>query len=105
MSGADFNQAVTAAYAEIVHWRQNLFLTLSGKAGKRFTCELALWYRRHFLPCVTSYPGFCVQDCYMCNNDSWLARGMCAPHTSSAVCCVRVPVFVCMCACEPGARY
>ncbi len=46
----------------------------------------SLWYRRHFLPCVASYPGFCLQDCYMCNNDSWLARGMCAPHTSSCAC-------------------
>ena len=24
MSGADFTQAVTAAYAEVVHWRRNL---------------------------------------------------------------------------------
>ncbi len=47
MSGADFNQAVTAAYAEIVHWRQNLFLTPSGKAGKRFTCELAKMFRSY----------------------------------------------------------
>ncbi len=40
----------------------------------------SLWYRRHFLPCVASYPGFCLQDCYMCNNDSWLALGMCSTH-------------------------
>ena len=47
MSGADFTQAVTAAYAEVVHWRQNLFLTPSGQAGKKFTAELARMYRAY----------------------------------------------------------
>ncbi len=55
----------------------------------------SLWYRHHFLPCVASYPGFCLQDCYnMCNNDSWLARGMCAPHTSS----LEMFFYTCFCA-------
>ena len=40
-SGADFTHAITAAYAEIVHWRRNLFLAPSGKAGKRFIAELS----------------------------------------------------------------
>ena len=38
MSGADFS---TAGYTEAVHWRRNLFLTPSGRAGKRYTTELA----------------------------------------------------------------
>ena len=41
VDGADFTQIVSAAYAEVMHWRHNLFLTPSGKAGKRFTSELA----------------------------------------------------------------
>ena len=41
MSGEDFIHAVTSAYAEVVHWRHNLFLLPSGRAGKRFTSELA----------------------------------------------------------------
>ena len=27
MNGADFNQAITSDYAEVAHWRHNLFLT------------------------------------------------------------------------------
>jgi len=47
MDGADFTQAISAAYAEIVHWRPNLFLTPSGKAGKHFTSELAKLFRAY----------------------------------------------------------
>ena len=41
MQGADFIQAISAAYDEVVHWRHNLFLSPSGKTGKQFTFELA----------------------------------------------------------------
>ena len=47
MNGADFNQAITSAYAEVVHWRHNLFLTPSGNAGKRFVAELARLFRAY----------------------------------------------------------
>ena len=45
MSGEDFIHAVTSAYAEVVHWHHNLFLLPSGRAGKRFTSELARMFR------------------------------------------------------------
>ena len=45
MSGEDFIHAVTSAYAKLVHWRHNLFLLPSGRAGKRFTSELARMFR------------------------------------------------------------
>ena len=41
MNGEDFIQAVSAAYEETIHWRRNLFLTPSGKAGKPFISEMA----------------------------------------------------------------
>ena len=39
-TGADFAHAIDCAYAEIVHWRRNVFLVPSGKAGKEFIREL-----------------------------------------------------------------
>ncbi len=30
----------------------------------------------------------------MCNNDSWLARGMCAPHTSSSRIGYRIVAYI-----------
>ena len=47
MNGEDFIQAVTAAYEEIIHWRRNLFLTPSGKAGKLFVSEMARLFRAY----------------------------------------------------------
>ena len=47
MQGADFIQAISAAYDEVVHWRHNLFLTPSGKTGKEFTFELAKLFRAY----------------------------------------------------------
>ena len=47
MQGADFIQAISAAYVEVVHWRHNLFLTPSGKTGKQFTSELAKLFRAY----------------------------------------------------------
>ena len=39
-SGEEFAHAVHCAYTEIVHWRRNIFLVPSGKAGKQFIKEL-----------------------------------------------------------------
>ena len=40
-TGDEFCQLIETAYEEIVHWRQNIFLAPSGKAGKAFIRELA----------------------------------------------------------------
>ena len=47
MNREDFIQVVSAAYDEIKHWRRNLFLTPSGKAGKMFFSELARLFRAY----------------------------------------------------------
>ena len=47
VDGADFTQMISAAYTEVVHWQHNLFLTPSGKVGKRFTSELARLFRAY----------------------------------------------------------
>ena len=47
MDGADFKDAVSAAYAEVIHWQRNLFLTPSGKAGESFVSELARLFRAY----------------------------------------------------------
>ena len=39
-TGAHFAHAIECAYAEIVHWRRNTFMTPSGKVGKDFVREL-----------------------------------------------------------------
>ena len=40
VDGAGFIHSATAAYAEVVHWKHNLFLPPSGKIGHQFTQEL-----------------------------------------------------------------
>ena len=47
MDGVDFRDAVLAAYVEVIHWKRNLFLTPSGKAGKAFVSELARLFRAY----------------------------------------------------------
>ena len=47
LSGHDFVHAVTAAYAEAVHWRRNIFSVPSGKAGKDFVQELSRLFRSY----------------------------------------------------------
>ena len=39
--GVSFTDAVDKAYNEAVHWKRNLFMVPSGKAGKQFVKELA----------------------------------------------------------------
>ena len=39
LNAEDFSHVITCAYAEIVHWRRNVFMVPSGKAGKRFVQE------------------------------------------------------------------
>ena len=41
LSGQDFTQAISVAYAEAVRWRRNIFSLPSGKAGKDFIWELS----------------------------------------------------------------
>ena len=41
LPGHDLVQSVTAAYAEVVHWRRNIFSVPSGQAGKDFVRELS----------------------------------------------------------------
>ena len=41
ITGTDFTQIINSSYAEIVHWRRNLFKVPSGKPGKAFVKELA----------------------------------------------------------------
>ena len=40
LNAEDFSLVIYCAYAEIVHWRRNVFMVPSGKAGKRFVQEL-----------------------------------------------------------------
>ena len=40
LDGQDFTQAISAAYAKVVHWRCNLFLVPSGKAGRDFVTDI-----------------------------------------------------------------
>ena len=39
LSSADLHQIVNAVYDEIVYWRKNLFMLLSGSAGKEYVSE------------------------------------------------------------------
>ena len=41
LDGDDFSHALSAAYAEVVHWRRNIFSVPSGAAGKAFVLELS----------------------------------------------------------------
>ena len=47
MSGEDFFQSIDAAYAEVIRWKHNLFLTPSGKSGREFVFELARLFRSY----------------------------------------------------------
>ena len=47
VNGPDFRQAINAAYAEVTHWRRNVFLVPSGEAGKEFVLELARLFRTY----------------------------------------------------------
>ena len=40
-----FMQSVTAAYSEVVHWKNNTFSIPYGNAGKKFVTELSKLYR------------------------------------------------------------
>ena len=41
LDGDDFSHALSAAYAEAMHWRRNIFSIPSGAAGKAFVLELS----------------------------------------------------------------
>ena len=41
LEGEDFAQVLSAAYAEVVHWRRNIFCVPSGSAGKAFVLEVS----------------------------------------------------------------
>ena len=41
INGADFVHTINSCYAEVVHWRRNLFKIPSGQAGKEFVKELS----------------------------------------------------------------
>ena len=44
LDGKSFCDLIEVAYSEVVHWRRNLFLVPSGRAGKAFVMELTrLW--------------------------------------------------------------
>lgn len=47
VDGATFVEMIREAYAEVVHWRRNIFLVPSGDAGKAFTEELARLFRSY----------------------------------------------------------
>ena len=47
VDGDVFCSNINSAYAEIVHWRRNLFLVPSGKAGKEFILELTRLWRAY----------------------------------------------------------
>ena len=47
ISGNTFCDLVSSAYTEVVHWRRNVFLIPSGKAGKTFITELAKLYQAY----------------------------------------------------------
>ena len=46
-TGEVFSQLVSSAYEKVVHWRHNIFLIPSGKAGKAFVRELARLYQAY----------------------------------------------------------
>ena len=47
MDAESFSHAMTSAYAETVHWRRNLFLVPSGKAGSSFVTSLSKLFRAY----------------------------------------------------------
>ena len=56
INGADFVHTINSCYAEVVHWRRNLFKIPSGQAGKEFVKELS----HLFLNYAESTPLECV---------------------------------------------
>ena len=47
VSSEQFIQSINTAYAEVVHWKRNIFSVPSGKAGKAFANELARLFRSY----------------------------------------------------------
>ncbi len=47
MDGQSFSHAITAAYAEVIHWGRNLFHVPSGKAGISFVNTLSTLFRAY----------------------------------------------------------
>ena len=47
LSAESFIKSVSSAYAEVVHWRRNIFTVPSGNAGKKFVNELSTLYRAY----------------------------------------------------------
>ena len=47
VDGADFIHSVTAANAEVVHWKHILFLPPSGKIGHQFTQDFVRLFRAY----------------------------------------------------------
>ena len=47
LDAATFIHSVTSAYAEVIHWRQNIFTVPYGKAGKMFVSELSRLFRSY----------------------------------------------------------
>ena len=43
LSGEDFMKAIDDAYAQVVHWRPNLFKVPSGACGKQFILNLPIF--------------------------------------------------------------
>ena len=44
LDGESFCHAVESAYAEVVHWRRNLFAVPLGAVGKQFVDELSRFF-------------------------------------------------------------
>ena len=45
--GNTFCNLISTAYSEVVHWRRNVFMLPSGKAGKSFIRELSTLYQAY----------------------------------------------------------
>ena len=64
-TGEVFSQLVFSAYEEVVHWRHNIFLIPSGRAGKTFVRELARLYQAYAdastLECIALKAGTVLQ--------------------------------------------
>ena len=68
--GDSFRDAVDLAYAEVIHWRRNIFKVPSGKIGKAFVAEVSRLIRAYAegstlepvaLKCVMSMPALLLQ--------------------------------------------
>ena len=47
ISGEAFTDNIMAAYHEIVHWKKNVFMIPSGKAGEEFVKEMSRLFRSY----------------------------------------------------------